>query len=94
MLGLGVAGTPGCAGGLQISLVSLLMRASYRSTVSPPHHKKKGPMYKSPANQFMNPWENGEFTTLVAPYCAIPRDYLSDTPLLRAIGFLVSQHGQ
>ena len=32
--------------------------------------------------------------TLVAPYCAIPRDYLSDTPLLRAMGFLVSQHGQ
>ena len=32
--------------------------------------------------------------TLVAPYCAIPRDYLSDTPLLRATGFLVSQHGQ
>ena len=30
----------------------------------------------------------------MAPYCAIPRDYLSDTPLLRAIGFLVSQHGQ
>ena len=30
---------------------------------------------------------------LVAPYCAIPRDYLSDTPLLRAMGFLVSQHG-
>ena len=30
----------------------------------------------------------------VAPYCAIPRDYLSDTPLLRAMGFLVSQHGQ
>ena len=29
--------------------------------------------------------------TLVAPYCAIPRDYLSDTPLLRAMGFLVSQ---
>ena len=23
-----------------------------------------------------------------------PRDYLSDTPLLRAVGFLVSQHGQ
>ena len=35
-----------------------------------------------------------QFTLLVAPYCAIPRDYLSDTPLLRAIGFLVSQHGQ
>ena len=32
--------------------------------------------------------------TLLAPYCAIPRDYLSDTPLLRAMGFLVSQHGQ
>ena len=25
---------------------------------------------------------------LVAPYCAIPRDYLSDTPLLRAMGYL------
>ena len=24
----------------------------------------------------------------------MPRDYLSDTPLLRAMGFLVSQHGQ
>ena len=24
---------------------------------------------------------------LVAPYCAIPQDYLSDTPLLRAMGF-------
>ena len=34
------------------------------------------------------------FPPLVAPYCAIPRDYLSDTPLLRAMGFLVSQHGQ
>ena len=32
--------------------------------------------------------------TLVAPHCAIPRHYLSDTPLLRAMGFLVSQHGQ
>ena len=31
---------------------------------------------------------------LVAPYCAIPRDYLSDTPLLRAMGFLAPQHGQ
>ena len=31
---------------------------------------------------------------LVAPYCAIPRDYLSDTHLLRAMGFLASQHGQ
>ena len=30
----------------------------------------------------------------VALYCAIPRDYLSDTALLRAMGFLVSQHGQ
>ena len=32
--------------------------------------------------------------TLVAPYRTIPQDYLSDTPLLRAMGFLVSQHGQ
>ena len=31
---------------------------------------------------------------LVALYCAMPRDYLSDTSLLRAMGFLVSQHGQ
>ena len=31
---------------------------------------------------------------LVAPYCAIPRDYLIDTPLLRAMGFLVSQRVQ
>ena len=30
----------------------------------------------------------------MAPYRAIPRDYLSDTPLLRAMGFSVSQHGQ
>ena len=31
----------------------------------------------------------------VAAYCAIPRDYLSDTPLLCAMFFfLVSQHGQ
>ena len=30
----------------------------------------------------------------MAPYCAMPRDYLSDAPLLRAMGFLVSQHGQ
>ena len=30
----------------------------------------------------------------MAPYCAIPRDYLSDTPLLRAMGFLVSRFGQ
>ena len=34
------------------------------------------------------------FFALVAPYCAIPRDYLSDTPLLRAMGFLVSQRGK
>ena len=31
---------------------------------------------------------------IVAPCCAIPRDYLSDTPLLCAMGFLVSQHAQ
>ena len=39
-------------------------------------------------------FENRKRCRLVAPYCAIPRDYLSDTPLLRAMGFLVSQHGQ
>ena len=31
--------------------------------------------------------------SLVAPYRAIPQDYLSDTPVLRAMGVLVSQHG-
>ena len=30
----------------------------------------------------------------VALRCAIPQDYLSDTPLLRAMGFLVSHHDQ
>ena len=35
----------------------------------------------------------GVLATLVVPHCAIPRDYLSDTPLFHAIGFLVSQHG-
>ena len=38
--------------------------------------------------------ESLQYRDLVAPYCAIPRDYLSDTPLLRAMGFLVSQHGE
>ena len=33
------------------------------------------------------------WANLVAPYCATPRDYLSDTPLLRSMGFLVSQNG-
>ena len=31
---------------------------------------------------------------LVAPCCTILRDYLGDIPLLRTMGFLVSQHGQ
>ena len=43
---------------------------------------------------FSGPKLPARISTLVAPYCAIPRDYLSDTPLLRAMGFLVSQHGQ
>ena len=30
----------------------------------------------------------------MAPYCAIPRDYLSDTPPIARYGVLVSQHGQ
>ena len=35
-------------------------------------------------------------TPVVAPQCGIPQDYLGPTaiPLLRAMGFLVSQHGQ
>ena len=42
-----------------------------------------------------HPLDSPQVIPLVAPYCAIPRDYLSDTPLLlRAMGFLVSQHGQ
>ena len=41
-----------------------------------------------------HPSTAGNSMTLAAPYCAIPRDYLSDTPLLRAMGFSVSQHGQ
>ena len=40
------------------------------------------------------PGGGGPKRHLVAPYHAIPRDYLSDCPLLRAMGFLVSQHGQ
>ena len=32
--------------------------------------------------------------SLVAQCCAILRDYLSNTPLLSAMGFLVAQHGQ
>ena len=40
------------------------------------------------------PRSNEFHRLLVALYCAIPRDYLSDTPLLRAMGFSVSQHGQ
>ena len=30
---------------------------------------------------------------LMAFYCARPRDYLGDTPIVRAMGFPVSQHG-
>ena len=43
---------------------------------------------------FFNRFFSLPIKSLVAPYCAIPRDYLSDTPLLRAMGFLVSQHGE
>ena len=46
------------------------------------------------ASIFSGGCHGGSHEILVAPYCAIPRDYLSDTPLLRAMGFLVSQHGQ
>ena len=35
------------------------------------------------------------FKHLVAPYCATPRDYLSDSPpSLRGMGFLASQQGK
>ena len=45
-------------------------------------------------NTPLSPEQQPIFRDLVAPYCAIPRDYLSNTPLLRAMGFLVSQYGQ
>ena len=44
--------------------------------------------------QFIRERERVPVPALVAPYCAIPRDCLSDTPLSRAMGLLVSQHGQ
>ena len=47
-----------------------------------------------PAPPFPTKKDLGGWLALVAPFCARPRDYLSDTPLLRAMGFLVSQHGQ
>ena len=41
------------------------------------------------------PLRFGPCEGLVAPYCAIPRDYLQRyPPSLRAVGFLVSRHGQ
>ena len=39
----------------------------------------------------MVPPHGFRFPCLVAPYCALPRDYLSDTPIAR---YGVSQHGQ
>ena len=53
-----------------------------------------GSRFRAPASLsiFEGLW--GCTNVLVAPYCAIPGDYLSDTPVLRAMGFLVSQHGQ
>ena len=45
-------------------------------------------------SQFLSVFPLPRLEHLVAPYCAIPRDYLSDTPLLRAMGLLVSQRGQ
>ena len=75
-----------CRGGVQRGGVyDLLRHLTYGDWMS-----STGP----PLSCRMCPVGGGEFITLVAPYCAIPRDYLSDTPLLRAMGFLVSQHGQ
>ena len=39
-------------------------------------------------DHFVVRWNLRPVIFLVAPYCAIPRDYLSDTPLLRAPPFL------
>ena len=65
------------------------------------HHRSTA---QSRSNVCMIPWFWPQYiwqelplscmAILVAPYCAIPRDYLSDTPLLRAMGVLVSRHGQ
>ena len=55
-------------------------------------HNRKGPHNKCCLQRMLR--LTFASPPLVAPYCAIPRDYLSDPPLLRAMGFLVSQHGQ
>ena len=47
-----------------------------------------------PGPRFLELCDSRFANLLAAPYCAIPRDYLSDTPQLRAMGFLVSPHGQ
>ena len=45
-------------------------------------------VFQKPSDRLQNCLrEIEEASPLVAPYCAIPRDYLSDTPLLRAMGF-------
>ena len=46
------------------------------------------------ATEALIPQKSSSPMCLVAPYRAIPRDYVSDTSLLRAMGFSVSQHGQ
>ena len=40
----------------------------------------------------VSPLVSQKLLLLVGPYCTIPRDYLSDTPIPRAMGFRVSQH--
>ena len=53
---------------------------------------KGGLCHKDPSSKDSFRKEEGRY--LVAPYCAILRDYVSDTPLLRAMVLLVSQHDQ
>ena len=59
-----------------------------------PNPAERATLTKFQAPNFVVPEPEDKTLLLLAPYCAIPRDYLSDTPLLRAMGISVSQHGQ
>ena len=48
----------------------------------------------NPKTKYRSSLKTFRGATLVAPHRTITRDYLSVTPLLRAMGFLVSRHGQ
>ena len=64
-----------------------------KESLRPSEQRRRGKIPQR-VTKLRSPGPLTEVMALVAPYCAIPRDYLSDTPLLRAMGFLVSQHGQ